>query len=76
MGLFDKLRNKLNPDVISRLGDDFRQAGSWVGTGVSGMILLSDGISIQESGFMIVFGLVLWIIGHISIYISEKIRKK
>lgn len=76
MGLFNKIRSKLNRNIILRLGEDFRSAGSWTIAGVSGAVLFSNDMSMRESLFFVVCGFVLWIMGHIFIYISENIHKK
>lgn len=75
MSNFKKYLNKLNPKVLARIGDDFRQGGSLIGAGVTGMILLSDDVSNSEGIIIIAIGLFIWIIGHICLYISELIER-
>ena len=74
MGKYKNFLYKLNPKVLSRIGDDLRQGGSLVGAGVTGMIILSDDVSASEGGVIIAIGLFMWIMGHLCIYAAEKIE--
>ena len=74
MSKFKQCLYKLNPKVLSRIGDDLRQGGSLVGAGVTGMIILSDDVSTSEGLIIIAIGLFMWIMGHLFIYMSDKIK--
>lgn len=74
MSKFEKCLYKLNPNVLSRIGDDLRQGGSLVGAGITGVIIFSDSITPFEGIILIAIGLFMWIIGHLCIYAAEKIE--
>lgn len=73
MSKFNQCLYRLNPKVLSRIGDDLRQGGSLAGAGVTGIIVFSDNVSTLEGITIIAVGLFIWIMGHYAIYISEKI---
>ena len=74
----DKLKStlhQLQPVTLLRLSDDLRKAAYLMGIGIVGVILPSDDISFLEGILLFLFGLVMWIIGHLCAY-SADIKSK
>ncbi|HDL5200713.1 TPA: hypothetical protein PXA79_002186 [Mannheimia haemolytica] len=65
--MFGKLFYKMNPKVLAKIGEDFRKAG------FVGMVISNDQISTSEGFVLFLWGLYIWIIGHIALHHSEKI---
>ncbi|HHW7520396.1 TPA: hypothetical protein ACU18R_002130 [Mannheimia haemolytica] len=71
--MFGKLFYKMNPKVLAKIGEDFRKAGYLMGAGFVGMVISNDQISTSEGLVLFLWGLYIWIIGHIALHHSEKI---
>lgn len=57
--------SNLRPEVFSRLSNDLRKSAYLMGVGIVGIVLPSDNISLLEGFLLFLFGLIMWIIGHI-----------
>lgn len=68
--------DKLHVNTFKRIGDDLRKAGTLAGAGLIGIVVPNDTIGVKEGVILFIFGVTLWIFGHVSAYIADKAEKK
>lgn len=70
--MFSALFYKMNPKVLTKIGEDFRKAAYLMGAGFVGMVISNDQISTLEGQVLFIWGLYIWIMGHTMLFYSEK----
>lgn len=68
--------NKQPVGTFKRLGNDLRKAGTLLGISLIGIIVVNDTIDIKDGVILFIFGIFLWVFGHICDYMTDNIELK
>lgn len=68
--------DKLHVNTFKRIGEDLRKAGTLAGAGLVGIVVPNDAIGVKEGVILFIFGVTLWVFGHVSAYVADKAEKK